>query len=226
MIACCAFPTRTIMGGSTPYRSATKRRNSRECGGHLAMIAFDNETFLITRERPAPPVVCLSWYDGATSRIVHHSDVQDLVAGWLADPEQHFVGHNVAYDFATLAASYPELLPAIFDAYANGRVTDTIIRQQLFDIATGKVLADDKVRGYSLADLYRMIFDSPLPGENQKEAGGVRYRYGEFYDLPGQSRKSILDRGLYLIHWQAIEIALPGRHLQLHEIPHSKETTE
>lgn len=148
------------------------------------MIAFDNETFLITRERPAPPVVCVSWYDGKDGDVLHHSDARRWIVEPLADPEQHFVGHNVAYDFATLAASYPELLPAIFDAYANERVTDTIIRQQLFDIATGKVLADDKVRGYSLADLYRMIFDHPLPGERHKEAGGIRYRYGEFYDLP------------------------------------------
>ena len=56
----------------------------------------------------------------------------------LEDPEELHVGHNIAYDMAVLAAEYPELLPLIFKAYRENRVTDTMIRQMLLDNAMGK----------------------------------------------------------------------------------------
>lgn len=148
----------------------------------MKMLALDNETFLITRERPYPLVVCSSWADGERSAVIPHDGMLlDWIRERLADVEQHFVGHNIAYDFGTLAASWPELLTAIFAAYKAGRVTDTQIRQQLFDIAVGRTLADDGVRGYSLANLYEIIFDKPMPGPGKVDS--YRLRYGELYDV-------------------------------------------
>lgn len=153
-------------------------------------LAIDNETFRITRDRPAPPVVCTSWYDGSVGGVLHHTQVRERMAAWLFDSTFNFVGHHVAFDFVTIAATFPDLLSWIFNAYANNRVTDTIIRQQLFDIAVGKTFANDQVRGYSLADLYELIFDKPMPGvEHKKQSvvnpeASVRLRYGNLHHLP------------------------------------------
>ncbi len=153
----------------------------------MRTIAFDNETFLITRERPFPPVVCTAWHDGVRGAVVPHTgNLPDVLSAWLRDPERSFVGHHVAYDFGTLAASWPELLPGIFEAYKAGRVTDTQIRQQLFDIATGRTIGEggDELRGYGLAGLYELIFDEPMPGPGKTGGDGWRLRYGELYDVP------------------------------------------
>ena len=149
----------------------------------MRTIAIDTETFLITRARPAPLVVCLSYADD------DHAEVIPRGAGlhaWLIDCLNNgyinFVGHNVAYDFKCIAASYPDLLPLIFHAYRSGRVTDTGIRQQLFDIAIGQTYANDAVKYYSLSKLHERIFGTELEG---KEGGDAwRMRYGELYDVP------------------------------------------
>lgn len=153
----------------------------------MSTIAIDNETFLITRELPFPPVVCLSWYDGKNSAVLPHTSVYEWIAAKLADLEVYFVGHFVAYDFGTLAASWPDLLPAIFAAYKAGRITDTMIRQQLFDIAVGRVLADDKLKAYSLASLYKLCKDKDMPGGSKTsilaEPSHVRYNFGSLYNV-------------------------------------------
>ena len=60
-----------------------------------------------------------------------------LVTGWLRGSER-LAGHHVAYDFAVLCAKWPQLVPLVFAAYDQDRVTDTKIRQQLLDIAAGE----------------------------------------------------------------------------------------
>lgn len=152
----------------------------------MAVIAFDLETFLIERWRPLPFMVCLSWCDGMNSAVIPHGDsVQEWLIAKLDDPDVHFVGHNVAYDFGCVASSYPYLLPRVFAAYKAGRVTDTGIRQQLFDIATGRTFADDKVKYYSLAALYKLCFDKDMPGgpksKISEEPDYVRYKFGNLY---------------------------------------------
>ncbi len=154
----------------------------------MSMLAIDNETFLIARDRPLPPVVCLSFAhvtaDGEThSAVLPHTSVESFIADQLAQAGQRFVGHNIAYDFGTLAASYPKLLPAIFAVYKAGCVTDTQIRQQLYDIASGRVMADDRVRGYSLDGLYEACFEEKIPGPSKTGVDSVRLRYGEMYNI-------------------------------------------
>jgi len=155
----------------------------------MNMLAIDNETFLIERARPFPPVVCLSWATaGERSTVMPHTSVEEFIEGQLAQPLRRFVGHNVAYDFATIAASYPRLLPAIFAAYKAGRITDTQLRQQLIMIASRHIVGDDDaVRGYGLAHLYESIFDRKLPGPGANKGSvvdapaHVRHTYGELY---------------------------------------------
>lgn len=153
----------------------------------LTTLALDNETFLITRERPAPIVVSTAVTDGDYVKLMTNGpELEQWFHDALDDLEINFVGHNIAYDFMTAAATWPSLLTPIFDAYGIGRITDTGIRQQLFDIAMGRVFSGDKVRSYSLGNLYEKIFDEKLPNKGSvlDDPDNPRYNYGKLYGVP------------------------------------------
>jgi DNA polymerase-1 len=114
------------------------------------VVCFDTETALIRPANLAPPLVCVTWQSpGEEAQIVHHADpeCERLIRGWLEDPDILLVGHNVAYDAAVIGERFPHLLPLIFAAYAADRVTDTMIRQQLLDIAAGRYPKGAKAKG-------------------------------------------------------------------------------
>lgn len=142
--------------------------------------AFDLETFLISRLRPAPAPVCLSWYDGRRGAVIPHGPgLVDWIERQLRDPAVYLTGHNVAgFDFPVLLALEPELAPLIFDAFESGRISDTMIRQQLYFIAT-RPSFDDSVPAYSLAQLVNLIFDRDISAGKGPDAW--RTRYGELY---------------------------------------------
>lgn len=101
---------------------------------------FDTETCLFRAGCMAPEAVCFTWQvPGEEPGIMHAEDLRALptIRGWLEGTEL-LVGHNVAYDFAVLCAQWPELIPLVFKAYDDDRITDTKVRQQLLDIAAGE----------------------------------------------------------------------------------------
>lgn len=144
------------------------------------MIAFDFETHLIERLRPAPRPVCLSWHDGERSGLLVGNDMRDWLASRLAEGA-HLVGQNVSYDMRVAMARWPELAPEIFRAYAEDRVTDTQIRQQLFFIGT-RPSFDDSVPYYSLARLVQLIFDEDISAGKGPDTW--RMRYAELDGVP------------------------------------------
>lgn len=151
-------------------------------------IAIDTETFCITRENPSPKNVCLSWCDGEYSDIIPHGqELIDQLYEWMIDEDILFVGHNIAFDFCSLCTSYPDITEYVFALYKDLRVTDTGIRQQLFDIAVGKTYTDDKIGRYSLASLYETIFNKRAPNFESKikeNPNSWRLRYSELYNVP------------------------------------------
>jgi hypothetical protein len=88
----------------------------------------------------APELVCLTGqYVGEEAFIQHVKDPstkQGLLAA-LKDDDLLMVGQHVAYDFAVVAAQWPDLIPWIWRKYDKDLVTDTKLRQQLLDIAAG-----------------------------------------------------------------------------------------
>lgn len=153
------------------------------------IVYFDTETEPFAPGNMAPRLVTLQFcVDGAAPKLLtRHGEERDatrligkstdpgtLFALWLATGET-LVGHNVAFDMAVMAANYPDLLPAIFRAYRENRVTDTMLRAKLADIARGRY----RTRQYDLGSTagrygfpvnkadpwrrrYRLLADVPL----------------------------------------------------------------
>lgn len=127
-------------------------------------VAFDTETALIKVGLLAPPLTCITWADGASTRLdwIGSTGAYDYLKGMLSDPNRLLIGLNVAYDCGVVAAEWPDLLPLVFDAYRKNRITDISLRQKLIDIAKGKFRGrTDAITGefrsyeYSLAALVK-----------------------------------------------------------------------
>lgn len=163
------------------------------------VIAFDTETHLIRPGACAPELACLSFAerpkglrpeDPPLAALEDRHEAIGLFVSWLHDPTVHLVGHNVTYDVLVMCEEArrercQNLLPAVFAAYDAERITDTMIRQKLLDIAAGcyrgRLHGDGRFQKYNY-DL----------GSVGRRAAGVhvdkndpyRLRYGEFRDLP------------------------------------------
>jgi hypothetical protein len=147
-------------------------------------VAWDTETALIRPALNAPPLVCVSYArPGQSPGLVHWTDALARLRGWLTDPSTLLIGHFVAYDCAVICAEFPELIPLVFAAYKQDRITCTKKRQQLLDIAGGCFRGEIShgkwhVHHYDLSSLAKRHLGAPL----QKD--GWRLAYAEFRDVP------------------------------------------
>lgn len=144
------------------------------------MIAFDLETHPIGPTAIAPKPVCLTIADDTMEMIVAscEHDFVDLLESLL---EGNLVGHNVAFDMGCLLVHYPQLTEAIFKAYAENRVTDTMIREKLIVLATSGDLefisapdGSQVKRRYDLASLERQYLG--IDRSLEKEGGDDIWR--------------------------------------------------
>ena len=109
-----------------------------------------------------------------------------MLRGWLLDPNIIIVGHNVWFDLGVCISEDPSLLPLVFFALEAGRIADTMIRQQLIDIADGslKFFIDEETgeisrSSYHLSDLsYRLL------GRYLKKEDTWRLRYALLDGIP------------------------------------------
>lgn len=133
------------------------------------MIAIDFETALIAPGLQLPPPVCLSWA-GDGSGVV--KDARPVFEKYL---QGEIVGANIAFDMGVAAAAWPDLIPAIFRAYDEDRITDVSVRQKLIDIALGEYRQHG---GYSLAALAKRLCDIELIKDD------TRTTFWDLRDLP------------------------------------------
>lgn len=155
------------------------------------MFVFDLETDLIQHGMLAPKPVCIAASIEGGAPELALADTLGVYG--FAHQVRHntLVGHNVAFDMACLCAHYPHLIPSIFQAYEEGRVQDTLLRQKLIDLSeTGSL-----DRGYSLqavAERYGLSVDkdggwrtgyTALRGipVNQWPAGAREYALNDVY---------------------------------------------
>jgi DNA polymerase-1 len=125
----------------------------------------------------APPIVCVQFCvgDGPALLMTKRGEFTDgrqfwrteytpasLFAEWL-NQGATIAGHNIAYDIACFCAAEPELMPLVFRAYRENRITDTMWRQKLADVGRGK---------------YRGFFHGPAFIPLQYDLGAVGGRHG------------------------------------------------
>lgn len=146
------------------------------------VIGIDTETALMRPGLRVPPMTCMSLYDKQTRRgdVVDRHKARQLMAEWLRDDRVLLVLHNAPYDIAVMANEWPELLPWFFYKYERDLIEDTLITEQLIDIAKGlfrwKVDEEtDEVsrKKYGLGDLF--------PGMDKDT---YRTGYGPLRDVP------------------------------------------
>lgn len=142
------------------------------------IVALDTETELITPTVMAPKLVCVSIaQDGKPPELYHHSQAKARVFELItkaAEGKLTLVGHNAGFDFLVLSRQWPELLPLIFAAYDQMRISDTMIRAMLIKNAQGKPM-----HGFSLA---KLSADYGME-ELNKELAGPRRLYGPLREI-------------------------------------------
>lgn len=149
----------------------------------MHVIALDCETCLITPSVQAPPLVCVSLDAGLWQSLMHHTQCVAYLTDLLTR-DVIIVGHNISYDMACIMAYAPELTPLIFKAYQDDRVTDTIVRQKLCDIAGGVYRGYENTQGgmtritYDLASVAKRHLGITM------DKNTWRMRYDELRDLP------------------------------------------
>jgi hypothetical protein len=121
----------------------------------------------------------------------------------------HLVAHNIPFDNSVGCADDPELLVLIFEAYADGRMHDTMIRQKILDNARGALkyewneeTGEFKGQNYTLAHLVHRILGKWI--FNDKEGDVWRLRYYTLDGVPVEewpeaAYKYALDDSIYAL---------------------------
>lgn len=167
----------------------------------MRVISWDTETGLIRPALLAPPLVCVTWQEpGQAAGIEHHSTVEPRLRSWLEDANALFVGQNVAFDFAVIAERFPHFRDLIFKAYREDRVTDTMLRQQLLDIAAGVLRGRVDAKGKRVVYRYDLESLAKRCAGIQLQKDAWRTSYDAFLNTP-------------LAEWpaKALEVQAAGR---------------
>ncbi len=102
-------------------------------------IAFDTETELIEDERVIPRLALAAVSDGNQHLLIHPDRLGDFLD---AHCDEHFVGHNIQFDFWVVDQHFREAghpaLRVLWDACDQGRLHDTMILDMLIQLATSK----------------------------------------------------------------------------------------
>jgi hypothetical protein len=151
-----------------------------------ACVGLDSETCLIRPGLMSPPVVCTAFYypEGSGPRLYATGDQWAPLLELFENPRRLIVGHNIGYDVCCYLEWAPaeirtRLRRAIFQAYDEDRVLDTMLAQRLVEIETG-----DK-RGRLGLDMLCLAYGLHVSKEEREEDGReVRLSYGRYLGRP------------------------------------------
>tara|TARA_Y100000034_G_scaffold68883_1_gene83124 strand:+ start:227 stop:2125 length:1899 start_codon:yes stop_codon:yes gene_type:complete len=142
-------------------------------------LGYDTETYLIAPGRICPTMVCASTYDGREMGLLLRKDAKPITQKALTDPDWGLVGANTAFDMGVVAATWSDLIPAIWRAYNEERVRCVQVAERLLKIRDGH----DKfcpTQGtppkYSLATLVKQYFGTDMEGKVGDDIWRLRYR--------------------------------------------------
>ncbi len=203
-------------------------------------VSFDLETWLVEPGILAPRIVCGSWARDGGAALLYDGSRRPAVefARGALEAGLTVVGANIAYDFGCLVAEDPGMLPAIFRAYAEGRVFDVQLAQALHAIACGNLYCDpttgQPTRGrYSLDRCVQYV----LGRDDAKARDDWRLRYAlldgvALEDWPADARQYPVDDAVNTLEVavaqvQGAELKLgptPGPHRNLGDLSDQCET--
>jgi hypothetical protein len=165
----------------------------------MRTIAWDSETHQIGPGAVAPRMVCASFASrderGIETWLVAQGDqLRHNLHNWLAQATVglvRLVTHNGGYDYACAAATFPDLIPLIFEALYSGNCVDTLWNEKLLNLSTtGRLDSVDLPDGssmeirYSLADLERQYLGLDRTAEKEDHEDHWRIHYGMLDGLP------------------------------------------
>lgn len=152
----------------------------------MTVVGLDTETKLISYPGGVcPDMVCTSLYwDDGTGELLHTKDpsLYYRLKDMLVESTIKIVGQNIAFDMHVILKRYPDLWPQVWGAYKQGRIHDTMLREQLMNNTRGELVFDRKNRRqyYSLAALTKKYVGIEISGKED----GWRFRYGELLNTP------------------------------------------
>ena len=148
---------------------------------------FDCEGHLIRPALLAPPMVSLQYArDNEDVRVLHANLEQDEVERQITHAIRHdlLIGHNIAFDLALVACRFPHLMEDIFKAYADNRVTDTMIRQRLIDLSQGTLEGFMYLNAKNTKITYDLAFLAFRYANVVLDKSTWRLRYSELDTVP------------------------------------------
>lgn len=224
-------------------------------GVSVKVWSYDSETHLIKPGLLAPRMVCGTWaarLDYKTTFVVPELEVAetfdrdyqetivfkgigtrerglDRLEERLSDDGTIIVGHNTAYDLGVAVANRPRLIVPVFMKYEKGLVHDTMIRQQLIDIATGEMKFFEDEDGdqikttYTLADLSYRLLKKWLKKEDTWRLKYALLDGVPLLEWPEDARKYAIDDAVTTLEvWEKQEV-IAGVGATCEGIPNSVE---
>lgn len=152
----------------------------------MTLVSYDVETHPIRPGCLTPPLVVSSWaWDNNPSTQLTLKKESLARLRIELSIGSTIVTHNGYYDFGVACNEDPSLYDAVFQAYNDGRIRDTKVRQWLLDIAAGclHMPRPDGTQGYSLAglELHYLGLDR---SEEKSDPDAWRMRYHELDGIP------------------------------------------
>lgn len=181
----------------------------------MNVVAFDTETHPIGPGEVAPKMVCLQVGiregDKVTTQVFSASDPACLtILQWMfLTTDNLLVGQKTCYDLAVIARQYPLLVPLIWQALEDGRVTDLKIREALLHLSTHGSLTfmrgpDGTTRPlrYDMESLARNRLGLDLAQEKSKDSWRLNYHMLDgkpVSEWPAEAVKYAEDDGLHTL---------------------------
>lgn len=143
------------------------------------MYAFDTETVNFGPHCMAPPVVCVSVADAGSEYLMREFPRELLTVPTL-------VTAHGAYDFAAIAATWPDTLPGIVRAYEEDRIQDVLTIQKLQDNYVGILggFEDDYEDGKATKIKYNLDDLAQRHRVGRKVNEEWKKRYGSLAHIP------------------------------------------
>lgn len=169
----------------------------------MRTVAFDTETFQIGPGAVAPRVVCASFAARGESGQIEsylYSTGDDWLKGHIEDMlidavvgTRHIVTHNGGFDYACVCATWPDLIPTVFEALSSGNCTDTLWDEKLLNLSdTGRLDHVDLPDGsrmdikYGLSDLEFRHLGRDRSAEKEDQENSWRIHYGLLDGIPAE----------------------------------------